>query len=49
LPIDYIVTRNERVDAVTLEDVNRVAAELLRAEDLHFMVVGEPEGLTSTN
>jgi zinc protease len=49
LPIDYIATRNERVDAVTLEDVNRVAAELLRAEDLHFMVVGEPEGLTSTN
>ncbi|WP_428926717.1 M16 family metallopeptidase [Marinibacterium sp. SX1] len=45
LPIDYIATRNDKVDAVTLEDVNRVAAELFRPEDLQFTVVGAPEGL----
>ena len=49
LPIDYIPTRNDKVEAVTLEDVNRVAAELLRADDLHFVVVGQPMGLQSTN
>lgn len=45
LPIDYIATRNERVEAVTLEDVTRVAAELLDPDALHFVVVGQPEGL----
>ena len=45
LPIDYIPTRNDRVEAVTLDDVNRVAAELLDPEALHFVVVGRPEGL----
>lgn len=45
LPIDYIATRNDKVNAVTLEDVNRVASELLRPEDLHFVIVGKPEGV----
>ena len=45
LPIEYITTRNQRVEAVTLEDVNRVASELLDPEGLHFVVVGQPEGL----
>ncbi|MDP5219595.1 pitrilysin family protein [Ruegeria sp. 2205SS24-7] len=45
LPIDYIATRNEKVNAVTLEDVNRVAGELLDPEGLHFTVVGKPVGL----
>lgn len=48
LPIDYIPTRNDRVNAVTLEEINRVAAELLDPEALHFVVVGKPEGLTGT-
>lgn len=48
LPIDYIETRNERVEAVTLEDVKRVAGELLDPEGLHFVVVGQPIGLEST-
>ena len=48
LPIDYIATRNEKVDAVTLEDVNRVAAELLTPDALHFVVVGQPKGLETT-
>ncbi len=45
LPIDYIATRNEKVEAVTLDDVNRVAAELLQPENLMFVVVGQPEGV----
>ncbi|WP_208348943.1 M16 family metallopeptidase [Pseudaestuariivita rosea] len=49
LPIDYIATRNDQVEAVTLEDVKRVAAELLQPENLHFVVVGQPEGLETTN
>ena len=48
LPTDYIATRNDKVDAVTLEDVNRVARELLDPDALHFVVVGQPEGLSST-
>ncbi len=45
---DYVTNRNDFVEAVTLEDVNRVAAELLDAENLHFVVVGNPVGLEST-
>ncbi len=45
LPIDYIATRNDKVNAVTLEDVNRVASELLDPESLHFTIVGKPEGV----
>jgi zinc protease len=48
LPIDYIATRNDKINAVTLEDVNRVAASLLKPDQLHFVVVGEPEGLESS-
>ena len=47
LPIEYMTTRNDRVNAVTLEDVKRVASELLQADDLHFVVVGQPEGLSA--
>mgnify|MGYP000034916322 FL=1 len=49
LPIEYVVTRNAKVEAVTLEDVNRVARTLLDPEGLHFVVVGDPVGLKSTN
>lgn len=45
LPIDYIATRNDKVNAVTLDEVNRVASELLRPEKLHFVIVGKPEGV----
>ncbi|WP_171209176.1 MULTISPECIES: pitrilysin family protein [unclassified Ruegeria] len=45
LPIDYIATRNDKVNGVTLEDVNRVASELLDPEGLHFTIVGKPVGL----
>ena len=46
---DYIATRNDKVAAVTVDDVRRVAAELLDPESLTFFVVGQPEGLTAGN
>jgi zinc protease len=45
LPIDYIATRNDKVNAVTLDEINRVASELLDPEGLHFTIVGKPEGV----
>jgi zinc protease len=45
MPIDYVLTRNDMVNALTLDDINRVAAELLNPEALRFVVVGQPEGL----
>ncbi|KPP86609.1 MAG: zinc protease [Rhodobacteraceae bacterium HLUCCO07] len=47
MPIDYIETRNDRVNAVTLDDVNRVAKERLDPERLSFVVVGRPQGLSN--
>ncbi len=49
LPIDYIATRNDKVNAVTLDDVRRVAKRIYRPDDLHFVVVGQPEGVEPTN
>lgn len=49
LPIDYVENRNALVEAVTAEDIRRVAARFLRPGALHFVVVGRPEGLTSGN
>ena len=48
LPIDYIATRNDKVNAVTLEDVNSFAAKFMDPDGLHFTVVGRPEGLETT-
>jgi zinc protease len=45
LPIDYVTTRNAKVEAVTAEDIQRVATRLFTPDDLHFVVVGQPEGL----
>lgn len=49
LPTEYIANRNELVNAVTLDEVNRVAGELLDPEGLHFVVVGQPEGLEASD
>ncbi|MFN3147048.1 MAG: M16 family metallopeptidase [Paracoccaceae bacterium] len=49
LPIDYVETRNGKVEAVTQEDIRRVAARLIDPEALHFVVVGKPAGLDPTN
>jgi len=48
LPTDYIQNRNAMVEAVTLEDVNRVAKDLLDPAKLTFVITGQPEGLETT-
>ena len=45
LPVDFFDKRNAMVEAVTLEDVNRVATEYLSPDNFTFVVVGQPEGL----
>lgn len=47
LPIDYPEIRNGLVEAVTIEDVKRVAARVLSEDRLNIVVVGRPEGLTT--
>lgn len=49
LDVDYIKTRNDKVNAVTRAEVNRVARYLLRPENLRFVVVGKPVGLNPTD
>ncbi len=48
LDTDYIAGRNAMVEALTLDEVNRVAAELLKPDKLRVVVVGRPEGLDAT-
>lgn len=45
MPRDYVNTRNAQIEAVTAEDVRRVAQEVLDPEKLEFVLVGRPEGL----
>lgn len=45
LPVDFFDKRNAMVNAVTLEDANRVAREYLSPDNFTFIVVGQPEGL----
>lgn len=47
LPIDYIATRNDLVNAITVEDINRVASRLVQPDKLHFVIVGQPEGIAA--
>jgi zinc protease len=49
LPVTYPATRNAKVQAVTLEDVNRVAAKLLTPDKLTFVVVGDAVGVSGGN
>ncbi|NOX72434.1 MAG: insulinase family protein [Alphaproteobacteria bacterium] len=48
LPISYIKTRNDRVNAVTLEDVKRVAKRIMKPDQLQIVVVGQPVGVQSS-
>lgn len=48
LGIDYLERRNRLIEAVTLEDARRVARRLLDADALTVVVVGEPEGVASS-
>lgn len=47
LGIDYIDTRNDNIEAVSLEDIRRVAKRLLKADGLIVTIVGKPEGVTA--
>ncbi len=40
---DYLLTRNQKIDRVTLGDVKRVAGEVLKADRLLVTIVGKPE------
>src|SRR5690606_10962507 len=48
MPPDYINTRNDRVRAVTAEDVHRVAQRMLDPKALEFVLVGRPSGIDSS-
>ena len=45
LGIDYLERRNEYIEAVSLDDVRRVAKRLYHPEQLLTVVVGDPQGL----
>ncbi|MBC8267731.1 MAG: insulinase family protein [Rhodospirillaceae bacterium] len=48
LGIDFLDRRNTLVEAVNLKDVNRLAKKLLDPDNMVVVVVGAPEGVTST-
>ena len=48
LGIGYLNNRDSLIEAVTLDDVRRVAERLLDPENLTVVVVGKPENLEAT-
>ena len=48
MPRDYVNTRNQKIEAVTAEDVERVAREVLDPGKLEFVLVGRPEGIEAS-
>lgn len=44
-PIDHLQTRNDKIEAVTLEDAKRAARRLLDPDALTVVVVGQPDGV----
>lgn len=44
-PIDYINIRNDKVNAVTMDDINRAVKRIPPSSEIAFVVVGQPEGL----
>ena len=45
----FVNRRNALVEAVTVEDVARVARRILRTQELSFVIVGRPEGILPAN
>ncbi len=45
LGIDYVEKRNSLIEAVTLEDVRRIARDLLKPDNLIVTLVGRPVGI----
>jgi zinc protease len=48
-PIDYPKNRNSYIEAVTKDDIARVAARILHADKMRFVVVGQPVDVTSND
>ncbi|MZR29262.1 M16 family metallopeptidase [Sneathiella litorea] len=48
LPIDYLNNRPDLINAVSQEDINRVAQKLLDPDKLIVVVAGKPENLEAT-
>ncbi len=46
---DYVNERNALVEAVTVDDIRRVAQRILAPDQLSWTVVGRPEGVEATN
>jgi zinc protease len=44
---DYIIHRNDLINAVTVDKINTIIRDLYKPEALTFFVVGQPEGLKS--
>ena len=47
LGIDYVNKRNSLVQAVSIDDVRRVAKRLLRVDDLIITIVGRPKDVAA--
>mgnify|MGYP005842868955 CR=1 FL=1 len=47
LGLDYVERRNSLIEAVTLEDIERVAARLLRPDAMRIAAVGRPQGIAA--
>ena len=48
-PIDYPKNRNSYIEAVTKQDIARVAERILHSDKMRFVVVGTPVDVTSTD
>jgi zinc protease len=49
LGIDYLNRRNGLIEAVSLDDVNRLARDLLEPQTLAFAIAGNPDGVETAH
>ena len=49
LSADYIKTRNDKINAVTVDDIARLAKKMIKPDQLRIVVVGQPVGIDSTD
>ena len=47
-PITYLDTLANKINRVTIEDIQRVATDLLQSDNLTTIMVGQPENITDT-
>jgi zinc protease len=46
-PIDYLDTYNKKINAVTAQDVQKIAQRLLNQDNMMYVMVGKPEKITN--